>query len=38
VRTKRGWHDCKTAFHSNAKVKPNIVVVNGVEEKHIEGS
>jgi len=25
-------------FHSNAKVKPNIVLVNDVEEKHAEGS
>lgn len=39
VKTKRGWEPyCKAAFHSNAKVKPNIVLVDGVEEKHAEGS
>jgi hypothetical protein len=27
VKTKRGWRYCKAAFHSNAKVKPNIVVI-----------
>ena len=38
VKTERGWRYCKAAFHSNAKVKPNIVLVNDVEEKHAEGS
>jgi len=38
VKTERGWRYCKAAFHSNAKVKPNIVLVDGVEEKHAEGS
>ena len=38
VKTDRGWRYCKAAFHSNAKVKPNIVLVDGVEEKHAEGS
>jgi hypothetical protein len=38
VKTECGWRYCKAAFHSNAKVKPNIVLVNGVEEKHAEGS
>ena len=38
VKTGRGWRYCKAAFHSNAKVKPNIVLVDGVEEKHAEGA
>ena len=38
VKTERGWRYCKAAFHSNAKVKPNIVLVGGVEEKHTEGA
>jgi integrase len=38
VKTERGWRYCKAAFHSNAKVKPNIVLVDRVEEKHAEGS
>jgi integrase/recombinase XerD len=28
---------CKAAFHPNGKVKPNVVVVGGAEEKHTEG-
>jgi hypothetical protein len=38
VKTERGWRYCKAAFHGNARVKPNIVLVEGVEEKHAEGS
>ena len=37
VRTVKGWRYCKAAFHPNGKIKPNIVVVSGVEEKHTEG-
>ena len=37
VRTDKGWRYCKAAFHPNGKIKPNIVVVGGIEEKHIEG-
>jgi len=37
VRTDKGWRYCKAAFHPNGKIKPNVVVVNGVEEKHTEG-
>jgi hypothetical protein len=36
-KTFSGWRYCKAAFHSNGKIKPNVVVVNGVEEKHTEG-
>lgn len=38
VRTEKGWRYCKAAFHPNGKIKPNVVVVGGVEEKHTEGS
>jgi integrase len=37
VRTEKGWRYCKAAFHPNGKIKPNVVVVSGVEEKHTEG-
>jgi integrase len=37
VRTDKGWRYCKAAFHPNGKIKPNIVVVSGVEQKHAEG-
>ncbi len=37
VRTDKGWRYCKAAFHPNGKIKPNVVVVSGVEEKHTEG-
>jgi hypothetical protein len=37
VRTGAGWRYCKAAFHPNGKIKPNVVVVRGVEEKHTEG-
>src|SRR5258707_11349357 len=37
VRTHKGWRYCKATFHPNGKIKPNVVVVSGVEEKHTEG-
>jgi integrase len=37
VRTDRGWRYCKAAYHPNGKIKPNIVITGGVEEKHPEG-
>jgi hypothetical protein len=37
VRTERGWRYCKAASHPNGKIKPNVVLVNGVEKKHTEG-
>jgi hypothetical protein len=36
-KTKLGWRYCKAAFHPNGKIKPNVVIVSGVEEKHAEG-
>jgi integrase len=32
------WRYCRAAIYSNGKVKPHIVVVGGLEEKHDEGS
>src|SRR5665213_177072 len=37
VRTDKGWRYCNATFHPNGKIKPNVVVVGGVEEKHTEG-
>jgi integrase len=37
-RTDAGWRYCKAVFHPNGKIKPNIVLVRGKEEKHAEGS
>jgi hypothetical protein len=37
ARTDKGWRYCKAAFHPNGKIKPNVVLVSGVEEKHTEG-
>ena len=37
VRTDKGWRYCKAAFHPNGKIKPNVVLASGVEEKHTEG-
>jgi hypothetical protein len=37
VRTDKGWRYRKAAFHPNGKIKPNVVVVGGVEEKDSEG-
>jgi hypothetical protein len=37
VRTDRGWRYCKAEYHPNGKIKPNIVITGGVEEKHPEG-
>lgn len=38
VKLEYGWRYCKAAFHSNGKIKPDIVVVNGVETAHREGA
>jgi hypothetical protein len=37
VRTGASWRYCKAALHPNGKIKPNVVAVRGVEEKHTEG-
>jgi hypothetical protein len=35
-----GWRYCKPAYHSNGKIKPNVVIIgkDKQEEKHDEGS
>ena len=38
IKLEYGWRYCKAAFHSNRKIKPDIVVVNGVEQAHSEGA
>ncbi|HEV2521401.1 MAG TPA: hypothetical protein VGT24_03390 [Candidatus Acidoferrales bacterium] len=37
VHTGKGWRYCKAAFHPNGKIKPNIVIIGGLEEKHSDG-
>jgi integrase len=32
------WRYCRAALYSNGKIKPDIVIVKGAEEKHSEGS
>ena len=39
----KGWRYARAAYHPNGKIKPDVVLVNGVtgknvEEKHPEGS
>ena len=38
VKLDYGWRYCKAAWHTNGKVKPNIVLVKGIEETHREGA
>jgi integrase len=38
VKLARGWRYCKPALASNNKIKPNVVIVDGKEETHTEGS
>ena len=37
VKLDYGWRYCKAAWHPNGKIKPNTVIVKGVEETHREG-
>jgi len=37
VRTDKCWRYCKASFHPNGKIKPNVLLVSGVEEKHTGG-
>lgn len=36
-KTTKGWRYCKSAWGKNNKLKPNVVVVGGREETHLEG-
>jgi len=38
VQTPHGWRYCRVLLSSNGRVKPDIVVVNGKEERHVEGA
>jgi integrase len=38
VRSNKGWRYSKATFHPNGKIKPDVVIVDGREEKHSEGS
>jgi integrase len=38
VRTPHGWRYCRVLLSANGRVKPDIVVLNGKEERHAEGA
>jgi integrase/recombinase XerD len=38
VQTPHGWRYCRVLLSANGRVKPDIVVVNGKEERHAEGA
>ena len=38
VQTPHGWRYCRVLLSSNGRLKPNIAVVNGKEERHAEGA
>jgi len=38
VQTPHGWRYCRVALSANGRVKPDVVVVNGKEERHPEGA
>jgi integrase/recombinase XerD len=38
VRTPQGWRYCRVVLSANGRVKPDVVVVNGKEERHPEGA
>ncbi len=38
VETPQGWRYCRVVLSANGRVKPDIVVVNGNEERHPEGA
>ena len=38
IKISGKWRYCRAAIYSNGKVKPDVVVVGGQEEKHAEGS
>lgn len=37
VQTPHGWRYCRVQLSANGRVKPDVVVVNGREERHQEG-
>jgi hypothetical protein len=34
----KGWRYARAAYHPNGRNKPNVVILKGQEEKHMEGS
>jgi integrase/recombinase XerD len=38
VQTDKGWRYCPVAMSANGRVKPDVVLVNGKEQKHPEGA
>ena len=38
VQTPHGWRYCRVLLSANGRVKPDVVVVNGEEERHAEGA
>jgi integrase/recombinase XerD len=38
VQTSQGWRYCAVAMSANGRVKPDVVLVNGKEQKHPEGA
>ena len=38
VETPRGWRYCRVVLSANGRVKPDVVIVNGAEERHPEGA
>jgi integrase/recombinase XerD len=38
VQTPHGWRYCRVLLSANGRIKPDIVVVNGKEERHVKGA
>ena len=38
VQTPHGWRYCRVVLSANGRVKPDVVIVNGKEERHPEGA
>jgi integrase/recombinase XerD len=38
VQTAHGWRYCRVLLSANGRVKPDVVIVNGTEERHSEGA
>jgi hypothetical protein len=38
VQTPHGWRYCRVLLSPNGRVKPDVVVVIGKEERHVEGA
>ena len=38
VQTPRGWRYCRVLLSANGRLKPDVVIVEGKEERHTEGA